>query len=297
VKIHRLQHDFSPPPPHSASIKDWLNNMYGLDMSKKGAQEYLNSVLSLYAEWGVDFIKVDDILAPYYAPEIEGFRKAIDACGRPMVLSTSLNAPLKSAEHISKYANMWRISADFWDNWNQLYEMFEYANNWTPYRAPGTWPDCDMLQLGRLSRRGPVGDERESNFTEDEQRTHVSLWCIAKSPLMFGGDLRVSSPFTLSLISNPEVIAVNQSATDAHQLYSKDSLVVWTSKMKNGAINFALFNLTNEAKEVSVDFSSVGIQGKLKVRDLWKKNDLGEFTGKYSQSVPAHGAAMIQCSN
>jgi len=187
----------------TTSTCEWLNNMYGLDMTKKGAQEYLNSILSLYAEWGVDFVKVDDILAPYYAPEIEGFRKAIDACGRPIVLSTSLNAPVKSAGHISKYANMWRISADFWDNWKQLYEMFDHTDNWTPYRAPGTWPDCDMLLIGRLSRRGPVGDERETNFTEDEQRTHVTLWSIAKSPLMFGGDLRVFSPFTLSLISNP----------------------------------------------------------------------------------------------
>ena len=274
----------------------WLNNMYGLDMSKRGAQEYLNSVLSLYAEWGVDYIKVDDILSPYYAPEIEGFCKAIEQCGRPMVFSTSLNAPIDMAGHISKYANMWRISADFWDNWKQLYEMFEYANIWTPYRKNGTWPDCDMLQLGRLSRRGPVGDERESNFTIDEQRTHFTLWCIAQSPLMFGGDLRISNPFTLSVISNPEVIAVNQNAEEAHQLFRKDDIVVWTSKMKDGAVNIALFNLTHETKEVGVDFSDIGAQGKIKIRDLWQQKDLGEYSLKFSQNINAHGAVLLRCS-
>jgi alpha-galactosidase len=274
----------------------WLNNMYGLDMSRKGAQEYLNSLFELYAEWGVDFVKVDDILAPYYASEIEGFRKAIDQCGRPMVFSTSLNATPDKADHISRFANMWRISADFWDNWKQLYEMFEYAEEWTPHRKTGAWPDCDMLLLGRLSRRGPVGNERETNFTPEEQRTHVTLWAIAKSPLMFGGDLRVSSPATISLISNMEVISVNQEATEAHQLYRCDSVVVWTSKMQNGDINLALFNLSSSPRIVNVAFSELGVKGKLAVRDLWQQKDLGKFTSAYSHDVPSHGAALVRCS-
>jgi alpha-galactosidase len=142
----------------TSSTCPWMNQMYGLDMSKPGAQEYLNSLLKLYVEWGVDFLKVDDIARPYHKAEIEGYKKAIDQSGREIVLSLSPGeTPRKDAEHASQYANMWRMADDFWDNWEMMLHMFNYAKTWEGVGGPGHWPDCDMLQIGKLSKRGPVG--------------------------------------------------------------------------------------------------------------------------------------------
>ncbi len=154
----------------------WMNHMYGLNMAKPGAQEYLNSILDLYAQWGVDFIKVDDLSRPYSSAEIEGYKKAIDQCGRTIVFSTSPGAtPVDKSEHIKQYANMWRMADDFWDNWKEILQMFNYAKQWEGVGGAGHWPDCDMIQIGKLSKRGPVGEERYSRFTEDEEYTHMTF--------------------------------------------------------------------------------------------------------------------------
>ena len=154
----------------------WMNHMYGLDMAKPGAQAYLNSLLKLYASWGVDFIKVDDISRPYSTAEIEGYHKAIAQCGRPIVFSISPGeTPVQQADHVKQYANMWRMADDFWDNWQQLLKMFDYARQWEGLGGPGHWPDCDMIQIGKLSKRGPVGPERYSRFTTDELYTHMTF--------------------------------------------------------------------------------------------------------------------------
>ncbi|MBD0285465.1 MAG: alpha-galactosidase, partial [Flavisolibacter sp.] len=156
----------------TTSTCSWLNHMYGLDMSKKGAQEYLNSLVDLYKEWDVDFIKVDDIARPYHTAEVEGYQKAIQNSGRPMILSISPGeTPVAQAKHVQQHANMWRMADDFWDNWKMILQMFDYAKNWEGTGGPGHWPDCDMIQIGKLSKRGPVGPERYSRFNEDELYT------------------------------------------------------------------------------------------------------------------------------
>ncbi len=203
----------------TSSTCAWLNHMYGLDMTKKGAQEYLNSLLQLYASWGVDFIKVDDIARAYHKAEIEGYKKAIENCGRPIVLSLSPGAtPLKDSTHVMSHANMWRMADDFWDNWKEILAMMNYAKQWQGTGGPGHWPDCDMLQVGKLSKRGPVGPERYSRFTDDELRTHITFWCIYQSPLMMGGNMPEDRPFDDSLLSNEEVISVDQNA-DASSMH------------------------------------------------------------------------------
>src|SRR6186713_1868723 len=147
----------------TGSICPWMNHMYGLDMSKAGAQEYLNSLLQLYVSWGVDFIKVDDIARPYHTAEIEGYKKAIEQCGRPVVLSISPGeTPLRDSVHVGAHANMWRMADDFWDSWKELLKMMDYAKSWEGRGGPGHWPDCDMIQIGKISKRGPVGPERYS---------------------------------------------------------------------------------------------------------------------------------------
>lgn len=207
----------------------WNPDMFGVDMAKEGAQDYYDSLFKLYASWGVDFVKVDDISRPYddvQRAEVEAIRKAIDKSGRPIVLSLSPgDTPLDYGEHVMKHANMWRISDDFWDRWQPLYEMFGRLEKWTPHRAPGAWPDADMLPFGTIEFKRPT------NFTQDEQVLCLSLWCIARSPLIFGGDMTKLDPFTLRLLTNPEVLAVNQKSTGNRQLSRANDLIVWAAEV------------------------------------------------------------------
>lgn len=281
-----------------ADTKDtcqWLNSMYGIDMNKPGAQQYLNSLLELYASWGVDFIKVDDISRPYHKAEIEGYAKAIKHCGRKIVLSLSPGAtPLSEASHVIKYANMWRLADDFWDNWNALKAMFPLAAEWAPYAGYGHWPNLDMIPIGKLSLQGPVGPERYSHFTEAEKRTLITLWCITRSPLILGGNLPDNSSGDLALETNREVLEVDQRGIDSRQLYNKDGAVVWVSRMPEKKIwNVAFFNLEDSALVVGLPFAELGMSGEASVRDLWKRKNLGNFKRQYQQRVPPHGSAML----
>lgn len=280
----------------TSSTCSWLNHMYGLDMSKRGAQEYLNSLLNLYASWEVDYIKVDDIARPYHKAEIEGYNKAIAQCGRPIVLSLSPGeTPVAEAQHVSETANLWRVADDFWDNWKEIVHMFDYAKSWQGVGGAGHWPDLDMMQIGKLSKRGPVGPERWSRFTEDELYTHMTLWSIYRSPLMLGGNLPENRELEERLLTNDEVLAVNQTGEGPKEIYRKDSCIIWVSKApgKNGW-NVGLFNLNSAPHDVAIDFATIGLKGKAKVRDLWVKKELGGFKNKYGRSINAHGAALLK---
>jgi len=219
----------------------WNPDMYGVDMSKPGAQEYYDSVFAQMAEWGVDYVKVDDLSRPYFQNqrEVEAIRKAIDKTGRPMVLSLSPGATdLKAADHVRAHANAWRISDDFWDRWSALREQFGRLAAWNPHRTAGAWPDADMLPLGTL-----VMGKRTTRFTDDEQYTLMSLWSIARSPLMHGGDMTDTDDFTLSLLTNDEVLAVNQASIKNRPLFDRDGLIAWTAEdPATGDTYLALFN-------------------------------------------------------
>jgi alpha-galactosidase len=208
----------------------WLRDMYTVDASKAGAQEYYNSLFKLYASWGVDFVKVDDISWPYHGDEIEMIRKAIDRCRRPIVLSLSPGpTSLEYAEHVSTHANIWRIIGDFWDNWTQLEEHFALFEKWAPHMRPGHWPDGDMLPLGRIGIRAEQGDPRMAGFTRDEQTTLMSLFVICRSPLMFGGNLPDNDQFTLDLITNREVLAVLQRSRNNKLLFDDGEKLAWVA--------------------------------------------------------------------
>lgn len=279
----------------TASACPWMNHMYGLDMRKRGAQEYLNSLLQLYAEWGVDFIKVDDIARPYSTAEIEGYQNAIRHCGRPIVLSISPGeTPLKDSVHVAQHANMWRMADDFWDSWKEMLKMFDYAKSWEGIGGPGHWPDCDMIQIGKISKRGPVGPERYSRFTKDEMVTHMTFWCIYRSPLMLGGNLPDDREEEDKLFSNEEVLKVNQEGADPRQLYKQDGGMVWVSRAPDGGKYVALFNISDAEKEVGVEFRQLGWKKTVRIRDLWMHADLGNFRKKYSGVIPAHGAKLLK---
>ena len=209
----------------------WLRDNYTIVADRPGAQEYYNSIFDMYAEWGVDFVKIDDISRPYHQGEIELVRNAIDQCGRPIVLSISPGeTPIEAAAHVKEHANMWRMVDDVWDLWRDVKHLLEVSQQWYPYIAPGTWPDCDMIPLGRISIRGERGEERMTRLTPDEQYSLMTLFTIFRSPLMFGGDLPSNDEFTLSLLTNEEVLRMHRESTDVFQLFQdaeKVGIFIW----------------------------------------------------------------------
>ena len=244
------------------SVSKWNGDMYGLDMSKEGAQAYYDSIFALYAQWGVDFVKVDDICntnmypsAPYSAEkEIEAIAAAIERSGRPMVLSLSPGpAVIEKAWHLKKYANMWRITDDFWDDWRLLKAMFERCEVWQDHVGGGSWPDCDMLPLGMLGKG--FADERRTRFTPAEQRTMMTLWCIFRSPLMIGADLPQLDQATEALLTNAQVLSLLKDPAPARQLLRDDSSAVW---QKGSCV--ALFNLSDSPAEVGLPAASLGLE-------------------------------------
>jgi hypothetical protein len=285
---------------HPNSICPWNTDMYGVDCSKEGAQAYYNSLFELYAEWGVDFVKVDDIAASrlygIHTEEIKLIRRAIDHCGRNIVLSLSPGpAPLDHAELLRDHANMWRMTDDFWDIWRLLYDMFERAEKWAPHVGPGHWPDCDMLPLGHIGIRSVDGgaSDRWTRFTKDEQVTMLTLWCIFRSPLMFGGELRDNDDWTLSLLTNEEVLAAHRYGRDPQMVYRIDDLTVWKSvHAETGQTYVALFNLREDESEVSVTLEQLGIDGSFTVRDLWQHRDIGTVSERISVTLPPHASAF-----
>ena len=190
---------------------DWCPDMFGVRHNAAG-QAWYDSCARLWAAWGVDYIKVDDLSMPYHASEVEMIRNALDHCGRGIVFSTSPGeTPLTDAAHISTHANLWRVSGDFWDNWQSLDHEFVLAAAWSDFAGPGHWPDADMLPVGHLSfAHRSVGPDRFTGLTRDEQLMLLSLWSLLPSPLMVGANLPDNDPWTLALLTNPEVIAITR---------------------------------------------------------------------------------------
>jgi hypothetical protein len=276
--------------------------MYGVDAAKEGAQAYYDSLFKLYAEWEVDFVKVDDIAASKlystHTEEIKMIRKAIDRCGRPMVLSLSPGpAQLEQASLLEENANMWRMTDDFWDLWESLYNMFDSCYKWSKNVGPGHWPDADMLPLGHIGIRSVDGgaSDRYTRFTKVEQVTMMTLWSIFRSPLMFGGELRDNDDWTLSLLTNEEVLEMHKYSHSARQVYRKDEKVVWASQGDEGYY-VALFNIGDKTQKVSVDFSQLDLPSSkpLQLRDLWKREQLGSVSNKISYELSPHSSMLLK---
>src|SRR5215470_19070279 len=223
---------------HAAEIADkgnpceWNPDMWGVDTTKPGAQAYYDSIAELYASWGIDFIKADDMGSHLYQPaEIKALALAIRKTGRPIVLSISPGpAPLSEWRFFEKYAQMWRISDDFWDDWKLLRKQFDYAREWAGLVARNnTWPDADMLPLGKLRVTAREGGGDPTKFTPDEQQTVMTLWSIFRSPLIFGGDLPSNDAATTALITNQEVLNVNQNSSGGHEVQGQLDIRVWVA--------------------------------------------------------------------
>ena len=216
--------------------------MYGVDMTKPGAQEYYDSVFALMASWDLDFVKVDDLSSPVPQGRDRGDPQG-DRQVRPAdrLLHLAGRDAAEPGEHVQVHANLWRISDDFWDNWRALYAQFARLDSWTPFRGPGHWPDADMLPLGNV--RAWQTTDTWTHFTHDEQFTLMTLWSIARSPLIMGGNLPKNDDFTLALLTNDEVLAVNQNSTNNRQLFNTNNTVAWVADVPGSKDKYvALFN-------------------------------------------------------
>lgn len=202
----------------------WNPDNFGINQSHPAAQALYDAQVDLFASWGVDFLKVDDMQAPFYSAEIAAYHKAIVKAeakyGTQIVLSLSPGT-WNSTTHVDflrKNAQMWRISDDLWDRWDDVYQQFVRLSRWAPFQTNGHWADADMLPLGHIGVRAHNGDSRDCKLTVEERRTLMALWCMGRSPLMVGGDLPTSTPETVALLANPVLGEVGAGSVDNREV-------------------------------------------------------------------------------
>ncbi len=294
------------------SICGWNPDMYGVKNNEAG-QTYYDDLIAMYASWGVDFIKCDDICDSFLYPdsgrikfsgyaETEMIHKAIEKSGRDIVLSLSPGpAHVDRDFFYEENANMWRITDDFWDDWKLLKEMFWRCETWNGRTSKGNYPDCDMLPLGQLGYG--FGEERTSNFTPDEIRTMMSLWCLFGSPLMIGAELTKLTDENLTFLTNSDLLSTMDGNHFGRQVYRTDDEAVWVNTDEDGNEMFAgLFNLTDEERTVSVNRNDLcekaGKEIKTgSIKNVWTgETESGEIPEKVIAKVPAHGTVVFRFS-
>lgn len=256
------------------SICAWNTDMYGVDPAKPGAKEYYDSIFELYASWGVDFIKCDDIARelPKEESELIMLSNSLKGCGRDMVLSLSPGpALLEKAELYKQVSNMWRITDDFWDNWQLLYNMFERCEKWAPHNGAGHWADADMLPIGYIKQ--DYSPDITTQFTKDEQVTMLTLWSIFRSPLIIGGEMTKFDDFTMSLLTNEGILKMHRNARHSHQVWRREmngsEIVLWTAADAEGGQYAALFNIGENSADISVPLTELEIYEEKDITELW----------------------------
>ena len=263
----------------AASICSWNTDMYGVDPKKEGAKEYYESLFSLYASWDVDFIKCDDIARelPHEESELVLLSEALHSCGRDMVLSLSPGpALLEKAELYKQVSNMWRITDDFWDKWQLLYNMFERCEKWSIHNGAGHFADADMLPIGAIKQ--DYDPNITTNFTKDEQKIMMTLWSIFRSPLMIGGEMPKFDDFTLSLVTNERILDMLKNSRHAHQVWrrsiGKTEVVLWAAANAEGGTYFALFNIGESDCKFDFDLSEIELYERVNMTELWTDEKL-----------------------
>lgn len=282
----------------TASICAWNTDMYGVDPDKEGARAYYDSIFELYASWGVDFIKCDDIARelPHEEAELLMLSKSLRSCGRDMVLSLSPGAALlEKAELYKQVSDMWRITDDFWDKWELLYAMFERAEKWCTHSGAGHWPDADMLPIGPILQDYDAANR--TKFTENEQITMLTLWSIFRSPLMIGGEMTGFDEFTISLLTNEEILKMHKNARHSHQVWRREingsEYILWTAANAEGGGYFALFNAGEKNGNVKLDLADLEAADKLDCTELWS-GEKAVFDKIADITVPPHGVKAFR---
>ncbi len=287
-----------------ARVCKWNRDMFGVDATTEAGRAWYASIAKQYAAWGVDYIKCDDIANlqqgtnRYPAAEVEALADALRTSGRSIVLSLSPGPALveKSAS-LKQNANLWRISMDFWDNWLALNRNFDLFAKWQTNGTPGHWPDGDMIPFGHIAIRNcDIHPPRWTWFKRDEQLTLMSLWSLAPSPLMLGMNLPDNDDWTTAILSNPEVLELNQDKLGKQAKRISVPGVkaeIWTRELADGSHAVGLFNRTNQTLAVNLNWKQISFSSKPKVRDLWLRKDLP--AGKiFTTEIPMHGCVLLR---
>ena len=293
------QSDACPWDPTNWGVKD-----------NAAGQAWYDSLLRQYAGWGVDLIKVDCIADhPYKVSEIRMIHRAILKTGRPMVLSLSPGpTSLDNAAEVGELAQMWRISNDVWDYWanpnpfpRSVLSQFETTAAWAKYAKPGNWPDADMLPLGTLGPEPGEGKPRSSRLSQAEQRTMVTLWAMARSPLIVGANLTDLDDWTQGLLTNKEVIAIDQHAMESREVSRDGNVIAWTAKGARGKEYLALFNVgDSQVVAMNKPWAAYGLTQRksYRVRDVWEQKDLGYVEdGLDGAMLAPHACILLELQN
>ncbi len=281
----------------------WNRDMFGVDAATEAGRGWYASIARQYADWGVDYIKCDDIANLqrgkfYDASEIEALSIALKNSGRSIVLSLSPGAtPVNAGPHVKQFANLWRISGDFWDNWSSLDRNFGLFAAWYGDGGPGHWPDGDMIPFGRICQRNcDVHPERSTRFTRDEQLTLLSLWALAPSPLMLGMNLPDNNDWTTAILSNPEVLSVNQDplGKPARRMTGPPQIAeVWLKELADGSFAVGFFNRAVQPVKINFPWRNLGFLTTPEVRDLWLRQD-SVRKENFAAELPPHGCVLLR---
>lgn len=286
----------------TADTCPWDPTSYGVRDNAAG-QAWYDALVRQYAGWGVDFLKVDCISDhPYRATEIRQLHDAIAKTHRPMLLSLSPGPTnLSHAEEVARNAQMWRISDDVWDEWQNrgggfpasVKSQFARLAAWAPLARPGGFPDADMLPLGELRPKPDVGPgPRASRLTANEQRTQMNLWCISRSPLILGANLTLLDAKTRALLTNRDVLRVNQTALASREALKDGSLIVWTADLPRGERAVAFFNVGDTELPMDAAMDRIGLKSEaVEARDAWT-GETHEVRGKFKLTIAPHASAL-----
>ena len=261
-------------------ILPWAIGKYGF--AKADARQW--------GAWGIDYLKYD--WSPNEVPETAEMYDALRASGRDIILSLSNNAPYDNIPGLSKIANSWRTTGDIRDTWMSLSRIGFSQDRWAAYATPGHWNDPDMLVVGFVG----WGNPRPTNLTPDEQYTHITLWCLLSSPLLIGCDMEKLDEFTLNLLTNDEVLAVDQDplGKQATSLSADGSIRIYVKPMEDGSKAVGVFNLGSKDSTITVRLSTLNLLGAQSVRDLWRQRDIGQFEEQFQAIIAPHGAELYR---
>lgn len=292
---------------------DWARDFGPAEVAEKkanfrqGKYRFEEDDARQWAAWGIDYLKYD--WKPNDRVSTQRMADALKTCGRDIVYSISNAAPVEHADLFGKEVNCWRTAGDLKDLWDRkcyhlnLREQWSAHRNWLESGArvgPGHFPDADMLVVGDLTTAdGYHGDPVPSRLTADEQYTHISLWALWSSPLLIGCPIEMMDDFTLGLLTNSEVLAINQDerAVPGDSIDLDNDIEVVVKKLADGSCAIGLFNKSEAKQTISIDWKIVGLKGPQRLRDLWRHKDIGTFDGYFSAVVRPHGVVLLRSMN
>ena len=296
------------------SICEWCHYNYGIDMSQPGAQAYHDALVQQLADWGVDFIKADDITG--YPAEIEAYAQAIAKCGRDIQLSLSHGGEADpKLLPVYRQADMVRITKDIWDDPESIERSFNAWAHWQPFTTPGFWPDLDMIPFGDLQTMSPEpapgelpegknpslcgkGFRRRCQLNETEQVTFITQRALSASPLMMGGDLTTLTPAELRLLTDPRMLACNQNGVSAHCIYMRGDVQVWRAEHRTelgrGWLGVFNRNPARQRESLILTADRLGMAPRTTLHDVWAGKDIGTLADHVHLHLPPLGCVFIE---